>query len=93
MPMTKVTTAIYPFGQRGVRTVCYMLLKSNTMKKKIVFSLLLVLLMEPTVLSQTYVFQVIQMGSKNWGYAGLDGKLIIEPKFKVSNEFSEQGNA
>ena len=68
-------------------------LKSNRMKRKIIFSVILVLLMGSTVLAQTYVFQVIQKGSKNWGYAGLDGKLIIEPKFKASNKFSEQGSA
>ena len=44
-------------------------------------------------MSQTYVFQVTQKGSKGWGYADLNGNVIIEPRFKISYEFSNEGCA
>lgn len=63
------------------------------MKNKIAFSLVIVLLFWSNVMSQTYVFQVTEKGSKGWGYADLDGKVIIEPRFKISYEFSNEGCA
>lgn len=63
------------------------------MKRKIVLSLLLVLFMGMKVLSQTYVFQAKQKGSKKWGYAKIDGEIIIEPKFFTNFEFTEEGYA
>lgn len=63
------------------------------MTRSIIFSLFIILFNGSIGLSQTYVFQVQQLGEKFWAYAGLDGNLIIEPKFKVSTMFTEQGYA
>ncbi len=63
------------------------------MTRRIIFSLIIVLFTSSTILSQTYIFQVQQLGEKFWAYAGLDGNLIIEPKYKVSTMFTEQGYA
>lgn len=63
------------------------------MKKKNVFTLLLILIAGSTVLSQTHVFPIKQKGSKKWGYASLDGNVFIEPKFSEASEFSGQGSA
>ena len=63
------------------------------MKKRIAFSLFLVLLMGSTAFSQKYVFAVQKKGSNKWGYASLDGTVIIEPKFTEFSDFSENGYA
>ena len=63
------------------------------MKKVITFSCILFLLFEISGFSQIYVVEVRVKGSKEWGYAKLDGEIIIEPQFKLSNEFSENGRA
>lgn len=63
------------------------------MKRKSVFSLLLILFCGSIVFSQTYVFQIIEKGSKKWGYAGVDGKVLIDPQYKVCSAFSENGFA
>lgn len=46
-----------------------------------------------SVHSQTFVVQVKPVGSELWGYADIDGKLIIEPKYKLCYPFSEAGVA
>jgi hypothetical protein len=63
------------------------------MKKVITFGCILLLLLEMAGLSQSNVFEVRVKGSREWGYANLDGEVIIEPKFAISNEFSENGLA
>lgn len=63
------------------------------MKNKTAFSLFLILFMGSTALSQSYVFPVKQKGSKKWGYASLDGNVIIEPRFSEGSGFTEQGYA
>lgn len=63
------------------------------MKRKSIFSVILILFYSSILLSQTYVFQAREKGSKNWGYANFEGKMIIEPKFNYCSEFSEQGFA
>lgn len=63
------------------------------MKRIFVLSFVFVLLMGSTVFSQSYVFQFREQGSKLWGYASTDGKIFIEPKFKLSSPFSEYGVA
>lgn len=63
------------------------------MKRKICFSLFLFLLCGMTVYSQTYVFQAKQKGSRMWGYANLNGEMIIEQQFKVVTKFCEEGIA
>jgi len=63
------------------------------MKRKSIFSTILILFWGSILFSQTYVFQAREKGSKNWDYANLEGKMIIEPKFKYCSEFSEQGFA
>lgn len=63
------------------------------MKRNIVFSIVLFLYLGSTVFSQSYVFQFRHKGSKYWGYASTDGKIFIEPKFKLSSPFSEHGVA
>lgn len=60
---------------------------------KIILSSVLVLILGSMVLSQTYVFQAQLLGSKYWGYAGIDGQFIIEPKFKICTDFTEEGVA
>ena len=63
------------------------------MKKKIIFSLLIIISMGLTGLSQKNVLSVMQKGSKKWGYATLDGNVIIESRFSESSDFSEYGYA
>lgn len=60
---------------------------------KIIFSTLIALLLGTMVLSQTYVYQIRQSDSKSWGYAGIDGQLLFETKFKFTSMFMEQGFA
>jgi hypothetical protein len=43
--------------------------------------------------SQTYVVQVKPIGTSFWGYADLDGKLIIQAKYQKCSEFSKEGVA
>lgn len=63
------------------------------MKKAVTFGCLFLLLFEIAGFSQSYVFEVRVKGSREWGYANLDGEVIIEPQFNVSNQFSENGRA
>lgn len=63
------------------------------MKKVLTLSCILILLFELAALSQTYVYEVKVKGSKLWGYANLDGEVIIDPSFKLAFEFSENGRA
>jgi hypothetical protein len=63
------------------------------MKKKISLSLVFFLLIGCQVFSQTYVILVKPAGSKEWGYADLKGKLIIDAKYRKCTEFSEDGFA
>lgn len=43
--------------------------------------------------SQTLIVQVKPMDSKTWGYAGIDGKLIIPAEYDKSHPFSSNGLA
>ena len=63
------------------------------MKKVLTLGFIIVLLFEVAGLSQIYVYEVRVKGSKSWGYADLDGEVIIEPAFKLAFEFSENGRA
>jgi hypothetical protein len=45
------------------------------------------------VQSQTMIVQVKPVGSKTWGYAGIDGKLIIPAEYDKSYPFSSNGLA
>jgi len=63
------------------------------MKKKTLLSFSLILLLASGAFSQTYVTQVKPVGNKKWGYATLDGKIIIEPQFDKCYEFSSSGYA
>lgn len=63
------------------------------MKRKIIFSLVLILLSAITVIAQTHVFQAQPKGSKKWGYANLRGEMIVEPLYKISTKFSAEGYA
>lgn len=63
------------------------------MKKKLALSIYGVLIAGLAAFSQSYVFQITQKGSNDWGYANLEGKVIIEPQFKFSHSFSENGAA
>ena len=63
------------------------------MKSKISLSLFLFLFLITSIFSQTYVYQVKKKGSKRWGYANLEGVVIVKPKYQISYEFNEQGYA
>ena len=63
------------------------------MKKVLTLVCIIVLLFEIAGLSQIHVYEVRVKGSKLWGYADLDGEVIIEPAFKLAYEFSENGRA
>lgn len=43
--------------------------------------------------SQTYIVQVKPLDSKTWGYAGIDGKLIIPADYEKTYSFSSGGLA
>jgi hypothetical protein len=45
------------------------------------------------VQSQTLIIQVKPAGSKTWGYAGIDGKLIVPAEYEKTNPFSTSGLA
>ena len=63
------------------------------MKKALILGCIIILLFELTGLSQIHVYEVRIKGSKLWGYADLDGEIIIEPAFKFGYEFSDNGRA
>ena len=63
------------------------------MKKRIFFSLALIMLMLGSVFSQTLVTQVKPAGSKLWGYANIKGEQIIPAQFEKCFPFSEDGYA
>jgi len=61
-------------------------------KKPCLFALVL-LLISIQAISQTYVFQMRNADSKLWGYANVNGEIIIEPQYKMCYSFSEEGIA
>jgi hypothetical protein len=63
------------------------------MKKKLFLSFSLALLLGFSAFAQNYIILVQPAGSKDWGYADLSGKLIIEAKYKKCIGFSEDGLA
>lgn len=63
------------------------------MKKSISITAILFLVIWTSSFSQTYVIQVKPENTEFWGYAGLDGKLIIQAKYQKSSEFSKEGLA
>jgi hypothetical protein len=44
-------------------------------------------------MSQSYVYEVRIKGSKSWGYADLNGEVIIDPAYKLAFAFGESGQA
>jgi hypothetical protein len=68
-------------------------LKINNMKKKMTLSLILTLLLGFSALAQNYVILVKPAGAEVWGYANINGDLIIEAKYKKCIGFSEEGFA
>jgi hypothetical protein len=65
----------------------------NDMKKKLLLSLSLALLLGTGAIAQNYIILVQPAGVKEWGYADLSGKLIIDAKYKKCIGFSEDGLA
>lgn len=63
------------------------------MKRKGLLSMVLILFMGSIVFSQSYVFKMQEKGSKNWGYANVEDKTTIEPKFKLCSNLCEEGFA
>ncbi|MFC1730062.1 WG repeat-containing protein [candidate division KSB1 bacterium] len=63
------------------------------MRKKIIVSLLILLMTVSAVFSQSYVVLVKPVGGKEWGYANLKGELIIDAQFRKCFDFSEDGFA
>jgi hypothetical protein len=67
--------------------------KFNIMKKILILAFVLINLMMNSASSQTYVIQVRPVGSDDWGFAGLDGKLILKAQFHKCSGFSKEGLA
>jgi hypothetical protein len=63
------------------------------MIKKIVFSLMLILLFSYFASPQTYIVQAKLHDNDNWGYVNMKGEFIFETKFQKSNEFCKEGLA
>ena len=63
------------------------------MKKTMILTLILTLILGYGAFAQTTVIMVQPAGSKEWGYADLKGNLIIEAKYKKCISFSEDGLA
>ncbi|OFX89987.1 MAG: hypothetical protein A2W99_08490 [Bacteroidetes bacterium GWF2_33_16] len=63
------------------------------MIRKINLFALFVIVLGVSVNAQTYVIQVRPPMSDTWGYANLEGEIIIEPQFKKCYEFSNEGVA
>ncbi len=63
------------------------------MKNRILFGLALVAMITGSAFSQTYVTQVKPAGGKLWGYANLQGELIIPAQFDKCYKFSGDGYA
>lgn len=61
--------------------------------KKIVFISFLVAVWGLSLQAQTYVFQVKPVGSKTWGYADLEGNMVIPATYDKTFAFSENGLA
>lgn len=63
------------------------------MKKKTLFSFIVLFLVIGNAFSQTYITQVKVPGQKKWGYATLSGELIIPAQFEKCYKFSSEGLA
>jgi hypothetical protein len=63
------------------------------MNKKMIFTLGLALVLGFGAFAQNYRILVQPAGSKDWGFADLSGKLVIDAKFKKVISFSEDGYA
>lgn len=63
------------------------------MIQKRLFAICAFLINALLVQSQTMIVQVKPLGSKTWGYAGIDGKLIIPAEYDKSYPFSSNGLA
>lgn len=63
------------------------------MKKKILFSFIALVLVTCNAFSQTYITQVKPVGQKKWGYATLNGELVIQARFEKCYKFSSEGLA
>jgi hypothetical protein len=63
------------------------------MKKKMILSLSLALMLGLSAIAQSYVILVQPAGVKEWGYCDLTGNLIIDAKYKKCIGFSEDGLA
>lgn len=58
---------------------------------KTLFSVILYITLIASAYSQTFVTQVKPAGNKKWGYANIEGKLIIPAQFDKCYEFSTSG--
>jgi hypothetical protein len=63
------------------------------MIRKIKLFTFFILALTTAVNAQTYVLQVRPFMSDTWGYANLNGEIIIDPQFKKCYEFSKEGVA
>jgi hypothetical protein len=63
------------------------------MKTKLLLIIIVATSFALNVYSQTYIIQVKPMGNKLWGYAGLDGKMIIPAQYEKCYKFSPGGYA
>jgi len=63
------------------------------MLRKTYILAILTLLIAIVSTAQTYVVQVKTFDSEGWGYANLNGEIIIEPQFGMCYEFSIEGVA
>ena len=62
------------------------------MKKKRLL-VLCMLLLAGSSFAQTYVTQVKPAGNKKWGYANLNGEIIIPARYEKCYQFSSDGLA
>jgi hypothetical protein len=69
------------------------MLKISIMIQKRLFTVCAFFINVLVVQSQTLIVQVKPTGSKTWGYAGIDGKLIIPAEYDKSYPFSPNGLA
>ncbi len=82
-----------PAVKNDVETIKSYNLKIKTMKKNILITSILIILIMGSSFAQEYVIQVRPMDSKDWGYINLEGNYILNPQFRKCYSFSEDGYA
>lgn len=63
------------------------------MIKKVCLNVIALIFLVVSASSQTYVFKMQRERSVFWGYADVNGNVIIEPQYRNCNSFSEEGIA